>query len=146
MQRIALPTTSDSVAPKGGHQRTLPVTDAVAHHLDAYLRDRPAGAGPLLRSTTNPTHGLTARWVGVLIAQWMTDAGVKTMPRDGRSAHAFRHSFAQRFYRTGGDPDLRLVQTALGHRCLSSTETYMRAHVDIVRLRAALDHMVTRTA
>ena len=84
---------------------------------------------------------MSARWVGVLTTQWMFAAGVKNAARDGRSTHALRHSFAQMLYQQGGDQDLRLVQAALGHECLSSTETYMRAHVDMNRLRRAMDNV-----
>jgi site-specific recombinase XerD len=84
--------------------------------------------------------GLSPQRVGKLTSTWMTQAGVKQGSRDGKSTHALRHSFAQMLYQQGGDHDLRLVQAALGHSCLSSTEVYMRSYVDTDRLRRALNN------
>lgn len=123
---------------KGGNQRLLPVPDHVARRIESYLRDRPRGAGRLIRSQVTPASGINADRIGRMMTAWMLEAGVKEAPWDGRSTHALRHSFAQMLYRQGGDPDLRLVQHALGHAHLSSTEVYMRAAVDTERLRLAM--------
>jgi site-specific recombinase XerD len=51
------------------------------------------------------------------------------------TAHTLRHTFATRLYNQTGD--IRLVQTALRHEHLSTTEIY--AHLDPVRLRQAVN-------
>jgi integrase/recombinase XerC len=124
---------------KGGHQRVLPVPDHVAQCIERYIGSRiGGGAGPLIRATDRPWKGITANRVGFLITQWMFAAGLKTSIHDGKSTHALRHSFAQMLYRHGGDSDLRLIQHALGHSHLASTEIYMRATIDTERLRNAM--------
>ncbi len=42
-------------------------------------------------------------------------------------------------YERGQDADLRLIQAALGHQHLASTEIYMRRHIDTARLRVAME-------
>lgn len=126
---------------KGGSQRVLPVPDHVATCIERYLRGRIGGAGPLIRASDRPWKGVTANRIGFLITQWMFEAGIKTANHDGRSTHALRHSFAQLLYRHGGDSDLRLIQHALGHSHLSSTEIYMRHHLDTERLRTAMSNV-----
>jgi site-specific recombinase XerD len=49
----------------------------------------------------------------------------------------FGHTFAMNLYRKTGD--LRLVQTALGHRHISTTEIYAR--VEDKTLRRALERL-----
>ena len=63
------------------------------------------------------------------IGGWFAAAGIR-----GRSAHSLRHSFATGLLAKTGD--LRLVQSALGHRSIVSTTVY--AQVERGRLRAAV--------
>jgi site-specific recombinase XerD len=51
------------------------------------------------------------------------------------SVHSLRHTFATRLYRKTGD--LYLVQRALGHRQITTTEIYARMSDD--KLRSALE-------
>jgi site-specific recombinase XerD len=51
--------------------------------------------------------------------------------------HSLRHTFAMNLYRKTGD--LRLVQTALGHKRITTTEIYARA--DDRRLKRALEKL-----
>jgi integrase/recombinase XerD len=77
-------------------------------------------------------HGqaLTTRQAGSRIRRWAQAAGLEGQA----TAHALRHSHAQRLYdRTR---DIALVRAALGHRCLSSAAIYART--DNRTLRAAL--------
>jgi len=124
---------------KGGHDRSLPVPSAVRGALDTYLREYPARAGAFIRSQHDDRSSITPGRIGILVSEWMTTAGVKAAAWDGRACHALRHTFAQMLYERGQDPDLRLVQAALGHQHLASTEIYMRRHVDMVRMRAAME-------
>lgn len=110
------------VTGKAGHQRVLPLLEETEFALDAYLAEHPASAGPLVRSYTQ-NRALTAGSISRLVARWMYDAGVKQAPRDGVSAHANRHTMATDMLRNGAH--LRDVQAALGHRFMSTTETYL---------------------
>ena len=47
------------------------------------------------------------------------------------SVHSLRHTFATRLYRKTGD--LYLVQRALGHREITTTEVYARVSDDSLR-------------
>lgn len=83
-------------------------------------------ASPLFRSV----HGrrLGARQIQLNFAKWCREAGVAA------SVHSCRHTFATRLYRKTGD--LHLVQRALGHRQITTTEIY--AKVSDKSLRRAL--------
>ena len=63
---------------------------------------------------------LGARQIQQRFARWFGEAGV------GRtvSLHSLRHTFATRLYEKTGD--LHLVQRALGHRQITTTEIYAR--------------------
>jgi integrase/recombinase XerC len=71
-------------------------------------------ASPLFRSV----HGrrLGARQIQLNFAKWCREAGVTA------SVHSLRHTFATRLYHKTGD--LHLVQRALGHRQITTTEIY----------------------
>ncbi len=59
-------------------------------------------------------------------ARWVEKAGI--LPASGGrrpvSVHSLRHTFATRLYEKTGD--LYLVQRALGHRNITTTEIYAR--------------------
>lgn len=78
---------------------------------------------PLFRSI----HGrrLGARQIQLNFAKWCREMGVTA------SVHSFRHTFATRLYQKTGD--LHLVQRALGHRQITTTEIYARVSDDSVR-------------
>jgi integrase/recombinase XerD len=64
---------------------------------------------------------------------WLKLAGITRQ----LSVHSLRHTFATRLYRQTGD--LRLVQRALGHRHIATTEIYAR--VEDAALRKAIASM-----
>lgn len=121
---------------KGGVERFLPITTTTWFALRDYLCECPAVAGPLVRSYLSPHQPISAEHVGRLVARWMMDAGVKERPRDGRSAHALRHTalsdVAERC------ENIRQVQEMAGHRHLSTTQVYLR-RVDAKSLRGVMD-------
>ena len=115
-----------------GHvTRRLPISDETRRALDAYLAEVPPIAGPLIRSRRDPDQGVAPPTVGRIVAAVMTTAGVKQRPRDGRSAHALRHSCANDML--DGPADVHQVQAALGHRSLVATQIYLRGRVEPLR-------------
>lgn len=121
---------------KGGHERVLPVPEAAARAVDMYLEERGVVSGPLIRSESNPSKGITAGRVGALVALWMRDAGVKRGRLDGVSAHALRHTAGSDVLESSGD--LRAVQEMLGHASLTTTQIYLR-RASLGQLREAME-------
>jgi integrase len=82
---------------------------------------------PLFRSV----HGrrLGARQIQLNFAKWCREAGITA------SVHSLRHTFATRLYHRTGD--LHLVQRALGHRQIATTEIYARVSDDSLRRAVA---------
>ena len=120
---------------KAGHMRRLPVPDEVEAPLVEYLADRGYGPGPVIASRHAYRYGLSAAYLSALLGRWLTVAGVKERPGDGRSAHALRHTCASDVYKDS--KDLRAVQEMLGHQNLNTTALYLR-HTDLRRLRVAM--------
>lgn len=118
------------VVGKGHNQRLLPITDEAWHALIGYLLERPAPAGPVLRSVTEPWRGISANYLCRLVSRWMREAEV------GGTGHQLRHSSATHVFR-GGQADLRDVQTMLGHQSLSATQVYL-PFSDVARLRKVM--------
>ena len=75
---------------------------------------------PVFRSKSGRCLG--ARQIQLNFARWLSQAGI-TRPF---SIHSLRHTFAMRLYRKTGD--LCLVQRALGHRQITTTEIYVRVN------------------
>jgi site-specific recombinase XerD len=121
---------------KGGHERLLPLTQTVRVLLQDYIRERGVSAGPLIRSHVHPSRGISPQQIGALVSRWMRDAGFKQGPRDGKSGHALRHSFAVNLDRHGAP--LSVIQEALGHADQSTTLIYTKAQHSVETLR---DHM-----
>lgn len=88
-----------------------------------YLIIRPAFSGPLVRATYRDTR-FGEGSISIRMTKIFTDAGLKKGAYDGMSAHALRHTFAQDLVDSG--VDIRLVQSALGHSTVSTTEIYVR--------------------
>jgi site-specific recombinase XerD len=112
---------------KGGHERLLPLPEAVRVALDAYAGEYPPPGPrcPLIRSYQHPASGLTATRVGMIVAEVMAAAGVHLAPRDGRTCHALRHTAATDTLRAGAT--LADVQALLGHSSIATTAIYLRA-------------------
>lgn len=115
------------VTGKGGHQRRLPVPDA----LWLLLADQIGGrtAGPVIRSRQHPDRPVGAAHVRHLLRPVFTAAGVAD------SGHALRHTFAGRLVRSG--VDLAVVRQLLGHSNVATTSRYLDFE-DPARLRAAI--------
>lgn len=115
---------------KGGKERMVWLSDETVAAVRGWLVIRGGRPGALICSFED-SRPLTPTWVGMLVARWMRDAGLKTMPNDGMSGHALRHSAATNMLRGGAN--IRVVQEALGHENITTTARYLRADNDEVR-------------
>lgn len=109
---------------KGDKERLLPLSEQTIDVLRRYLAVEGWVRGRLIRTrrTRQPIsrQAFTARTRDVFVA-----SGVKEAAYDGKSAHAARHTFATDVYETSGF-DVRVVQQALGHESLHTTQAYLR--------------------
>lgn len=115
---------------KGAVERMAYLSDETAGAIRQWLGERGTEPGALVCAYGSTRH-LTPTWIGILVARWMDDAGLKTMPRDGVSGHALRHTAATTMLRNG--TNVRVVQEAMGHAALATTARYLRADNDEVR-------------
>ncbi|WP_082829089.1 tyrosine-type recombinase/integrase [Microbacterium sp. TNHR37B] len=91
---------------KGKRQRTVPLSDELAHA----LRDRDAG------------YVFPGRVDGHLSAARVSELVSEALP-PGVTAHPLRHRYGTRAYELGGR-DIRAVQELLGHAYVSTTQVY----------------------
>lgn len=127
------------VVGKGGHERLLPLTDGTATLVGRYLDQYPTNAGPLIRGymgdLSDSRKAISPNHISILVTGWFRDAAVKGTRRDGRSAHALRHTMASDLARAGAD--VVVIQRALGHANLSTTSRYV-GQADLRRMREAM--------
>ena len=115
---------------KGGRERLVPVGEAAAGAVRAWLatREKPS---PWLFPSRGASGHLTRQAVGKILKRLALDAGLDP---DGVSPHVLRHAFASHLLARGAD--LRSVQTMLGHADIATTQIY--THVLEERLKAAV--------
>ena len=85
---------------------------------------------PLFRGQSGCRLG--QRQVQLRFARWFEEAGIDRPV----SLHSLRHTFATRLYEKTGD--LHLVQRALGHRQITTTEIYARVSDGTLKRAVAL--------
>jgi site-specific recombinase XerD len=124
-----------TVVGKGGHARLLPVPGDVAGAIHAYMSERGWTNGSLILRADGHG-GISNSRIGQMVRGWMEDAGVKTRPYDGKAPHALRHTLATNV--AAVEPDLRVVQSILGHVSLTSTQIYLR-HAELGKVRDAIE-------
>ncbi len=127
---IDLETGTLHIRAKGGAQERVFINPALSAMLAGYLRESATEAKrganvPLIRSKSGQRLG--GRQIQLNFARWLRQAGI-TRPF---SVHSCRHTFATRLYQKTGD--LYLVQRALGHRQITTTETYATVGDDALR-------------
>lgn len=122
---------------KGGHERIVPVPTDAARAIDAYLDATGVVGGPLIRSHRLPRAGLAPHTIGRMVRGWMWEAGVKTAPLDGRSAHALRRTCASDVMDRVGD--IRVVQELLGHQFAETTARHYLRPVSLDAMRDAME-------
>ncbi|MCX5800876.1 MAG: tyrosine-type recombinase/integrase [Candidatus Eisenbacteria bacterium] len=121
-----------AIRAKGGRQETVflnpQLCRLLAHHIMAQTADNTSS---LFCSRNGGRLG--TRQVQLRFHHWLKAASI-TKPL---SVHSLRHTFATRLYSKTGD--LRLVQRALGHKRITTTEIYAR--VEDKALRKALEKL-----
>jgi len=123
------------VVGKGDKERLVPVGDAAADSLRAYLKE----GRPRLGRARASDHlflgrhggGLTRQMFWQLIKQAAAQAGIAKPV----TPHTLRHSFATHLLERGAD--LRSVQLMLGHADIGTTQIY--THLNRAHLKALYD-------
>jgi site-specific recombinase XerD len=127
---VDLTTGTLHIRAKGGAEGRVFLNPGLCAMLGDYLRETATEAKcganvPLFRSKSGCRLG--ARQVQLRFAAFLQHAGI-----DRRiSVHSLRHTFATNLYIKTGD--LHLVQRALGHRQITTTEIYARLSDESLR-------------
>jgi len=127
------------VTGKGGHQRTLPLSDIVVESLKVYRQARGSAKpeGPFFRSRFG--RPLSRNAVYERVRRFSQQAGIHKRV----SPHRLRHTFATHLVTAG--VDIVTIRDLLGHRMITSTQIYL--HVTAEDLREAADaHPIRRLA
>lgn len=127
-----------AVRGKGGRGRvtdTIPISEETWAALHAYLAERPASSGPLIRSETCE-QGIGNARVSQILAAVFRRAGVKHAARDGFGGHSLRHTMLQDLVDAG--VEFADVQAAARHRNAATTATYIRRRRTPERLRVVM--------
>lgn len=119
---------------KGGHVDLLPLPAECASSIRRYLSRHRAPAGPLFRTYSTPSRGLSAQHISECVGAWLADAGIKQGRHDGIGAHALRRTCATRLLK---DHDVRRVQAVMRHESIQSTARYLK-WADAEELRAVI--------
>jgi integrase/recombinase XerC len=132
---VRLGSRTARIRGKGRVERDVPLTEAAALAVAAYLDGR-RGAGLPLNVEgpvfLNSRGGrLTDRSVRRVLDRWIREAAIARRV----SPHTLRHSFATHLL--AGGADLRAIQELLGHKSLSTTQKY--THVGIEKLMEIYD-------
>jgi integrase/recombinase XerC len=131
---VDLRTGTLNIRLKGGTEGRVFLNHALRRLLGQFLKENATQANcapntPLFRGQSG--NRLSARQIQFRFAKWFQEAEIDRQV----SLHSLRHTFATRLYEKTGD--LHLVQRALGHRQITTTEIYAR--VSDGTLRSAID-------
>lgn len=116
---------------KGRVERVAYLSDDTLDAIRLWLVERGPGPGALVCHLERTGQRLTPTWIGMLVTEWLRQAGLKHAARDGVSGHALRHSCATAMLRDGRN--IEVVRRAMGHRSIKTTARYLRADDDEVR-------------
>ncbi|GJM43202.1 MAG: tyrosine recombinase XerC [Gemmatimonadota bacterium] len=108
--------TATSRSGKNGRTQEVFLTRDVVRLLTRHLKAQAATTGPVFRSSLG--RRLSARQAQYRFRELLVSAGIERPV----TVHSLRHTFATRLREKTGD--LRVVQVALGHRHLGTTEVY----------------------
>lgn len=116
---------------KGSDPDRIPISQRCLAALQEYRQWDANSTGPLFITSTG--NRLSARQVQRIVAARIQEAGIDQLV----TPHTLRHTFATRLYNRTGD--IRLVQQALRHEYVTTTQIY--AHVDPQRLRKEAENL-----
>lgn len=111
---------------KLGSERLLPFGEAALYHVKKYLEKvRPfiTGEGSDELFVSFRGRMLSGDALRDLIKNWARAAGIEK----NVTTHTFRHTCATHMLK--GKADIRYVQAQLGHRCISTTERYLKIEI-----------------
>ena len=128
VEDVVLVRSTVQVKGKGGMEQLVFLSRALKRQLKSYLVGRRDPGAPLFLS--NRGSRLGSRQVELRLEYWVNQSGIHSRC----TVHTLRHTFATRLYEQTGD--LRLVQRALGHRRVATTEIY--THISDARLKRAV--------
>jgi site-specific recombinase XerD len=124
---------------KGGHERTVPLNDAVVEALQRYAWARGAvsrtGAFFLSRSKRAMSRGA--------LYERVRTYGQKAQLTKRISPHRLRHTFATHLVKAG--VGIVTIRDLLGHRCITSTQVYLHVTARDLEEAAGL-HPIYRLA
>lgn len=127
------------VTGKGGHQRTLPLSDVVVAALKVYRQARGPGRPREAFFRSRSQQALTRNAVYERVRGYAQRSGIHKRV----SPHQLRHTFATHLVKAG--VNLVTIRDLLGHRLITSTQIYL--HVTAEDLREAADaHPIRRLA
>ena len=116
---------------KGGIEQVVYLPPAIRKQLQRYVKGLDDSTALF---QTQASRRLQSRQIQLRFSKWLRQAGLT-----GHTVHSLRHTFGTRLYQQ--TRDLRLVQHALGHRHVSTTEVY--TGINDGRLRRELRHVST---
>jgi integrase/recombinase XerC len=120
---VDLRTGTLNIRLKGGTEGRVFLNPGLRQAMSRFLKENATQGTcgpdtPLFRGQSGSRLG--ARQIQLRFARWFREAGIDRPV----SLHSLRHTFATRLYEKTGD--LHLVQRALGHRQITTTEIYAR--------------------
>jgi len=115
-----------AIRAKGGREETVFLNARLCRLLRQHIDASDGGDGrPLFCSRSG--NRLGPRQIQLRLRHWLEVAGITRH----LSVHSLRHAFAMRLF--GKTDNLRLVQRALGHRHIATTEIYARVEDKALR-------------
>lgn len=121
-----------TVLGKGNKERTVYITPACAHALEAYLSVRPRSADEPALFLSSRKKRLSQRAVQHRMDLLLCQAGFDRMRY---SVHKLRHTAATLMYKEG--VDIRTLQKILGHASIATTQIY--THVEDPEVKKGLE-------
>lgn len=119
VEDVDLGNATVHVVGKGGHERTVPLNDAVVEALLRYVQARGEVApnGPFFLSRSQ--RALSRGAIYERVRTW----GKRAQLTKRVSPHRLRHTFATHLVKAG--VGIVTIRDLLGHRCITSTQVYL---------------------
>lgn len=108
-----------TVRGKGGHERTLPISEETWACLCAYMGPNHWPGGAVIRSKHDGVSGLSPHTLSMQMSEHIHRAGVDA------SAHPLRHTAASEVLERCGD--ILAIRDMLGHASVSTSQIYVRS-------------------